>query len=192
MGGSVRSLPPERLVNRIRARSNLFSVSFLVTSGPPYKPIIVTVFNLICPHHPQPPTSPPPVPVRRVTCPCAVSRAHAAVPRARPHSCHTLRQRHRQPARTPPPAPALLEPPSAALCPSLHKPHQHRPPPSQAPPQQHCHCTCPNHRARVLHPLGRRFTACVANFCRVGTLTLAESVVPCGSLLFFSDHRFVR
>jgi len=105
LGGSVRLLPPERPVNRIRARSNLFSVSFLVTSGPPYKPIIVTIFNLIHTHRPQPPTSPPPVPMRHLTFPCAVSRAHAAVPRARSHSRHTPRQRHRQPTRTPLPAP---------------------------------------------------------------------------------------
>ena len=33
LGGSVRSLPPERPVNGSRAASGLFSVSFLVTFG---------------------------------------------------------------------------------------------------------------------------------------------------------------
>ena len=83
LGGSVRSLPLEHPVNRIRARSNLFFVSFLVTSGPPYKPIIVTVLNLIRPHHPQPPTSPPPVPVRRLPCP---RRRSSCTPALMPYS----------------------------------------------------------------------------------------------------------
>ena len=36
LGGSVRSLPPERPVSRYRAASGFFPVSFSVTSGDPY------------------------------------------------------------------------------------------------------------------------------------------------------------
>ena len=143
LGGSVRSLPPERLVSRYHAASGFFPVSFSVTSGDPYINLIRSrVYPNRRHRRPTPPQLQP-------ALAAASARAHLC-PSRRAHSA---------------PVPPRLPAPPQLLLPTPPQPRPHTsthgtascavPAPPPAAPPRTTVPTEPRHRASPtsVHPL---------------------------------------